>query len=121
MGSSGMNAEYMGHLVICSPELHNSDMTNYNCKLFFVFMLVISTLTPSDSTTTTPVVTTTTTATTTPAATTTTSGVPSMSAPLSVLATVMMMKQLLLTDIIHSTGNHTVWHLKERNHWQYLQ
>merc|ERR1711872_391839 len=88
MGSSGMNAEYMGHLVICSPELHNSDMTNYNCKLFFVFMLVISTLTPSDSTTTTPVVTTTTQATTTPvvttttpAATTTTSGVPSMCAP----------------------------------------
>merc|ERR1711973_67369 len=95
-----------GHFVICSPELHNSDMTKYNCKLFFVFMLVISTLTPSDSksttttpvvTTTTPVVTTTTpvVTTTTPAATTTTSGVPSMSAPLSVLATVMMMKQLL--------------------------
>merc|ERR1712212_1141477 len=99
----------MGHFVICSPELHNSDMTKYNCKLFFVFMLVISTFTtaakadvssttvpptqpspttdpsPTGSSDSTPKVTT-----TTPAATTTTSGVPSTSAPLSVLATVMM-------------------------------
>merc|ERR1711872_960549 len=112
----------MGHFVICSPELHNSDMTKYNCKLFFVFMLVISTLTTAakvDGPETSPSDPTTTVTATTPVSTT--SGVPSMSAPLSVLATVMMMKQLLCTNIIHSTGNHTVWPLKERNYWRYLQ